>query len=120
MKLSHITISVKDMEESITFYRDIIGLTVKTRFSPSAGIEIAFLGGSGSDVELIHRKAQTEIAIGKDISLGFEVRSIQEIMGILQQKGFETSGVQQPVPQMKFFFSADPNGVSVQFCENVE
>ena len=120
MKLNHVTISVKDMEESVNFYRDVIGLTVKTRFSPSAGIEIAFLGDGGSDVELIYRQTQTEITIGEDISLGFEVCSMGEIMDVLRQKGFSASEIYQPVPQIKYFFATDPNGVRIQFLENVK
>jgi len=120
MKLNHITISVKDMEESIKFYRDVIGLTVKSRFSPSAGVKIAFLGDSGSDVELIYRQSQTGITIGEDISLGFEVQSMGEIMDVLRQKGFSASEIYQPVPQIKYFFTADPNGVRIQFFENVK
>lgn len=119
MKLCHVTISVRNMEESLRFYRDIVGLSLKRRFSAGPYCEIAFLGNDGTEIELISNQANTDIFIGQDISLGFEVASVQETIGFLQQNDITAGEVLQPNPQVKFFFVIDPNGVKVQFIESV-
>jgi len=53
---------------------------------------------------------------GKDISIGFEVDSIDAFMGVLKEKGIELeSGPYQPNPVIKFIYVLDPNGFRVQF-----
>lgn len=43
MKLAWVTVTVKDMDESILFYTDIVGLTVDSRRPAGPGVELAFL-----------------------------------------------------------------------------
>lgn len=120
MKLCHVTISVKDMEESLRFYRDTLGLSVKRRFPAGPGSEIAFLEGGGAEIELIYNQGRTDISIGQDISLGFEVASVSETLESLRQKGVATGEVASPSPQVRFFFVSDPNGLKVQLVEYVK
>jgi len=44
MKFAFITIYLTDLESSIKFYEDIIGLKVIRRFPAGPGHEIAFMG----------------------------------------------------------------------------
>lgn len=120
MKFCHVTISVKNAEESLKFYRDVIGLPLKRRFSAGPGVEIIFLGDGETEIELIYDQAHTDLSIGYDISLGFEVESIQETIYLLRQNGIATGDVIQPNPQMKFIFATDPNGLKVQFVEYIK
>ena len=53
MKFNWCTITVKDMEASLAFYRDIVGLPVSRRFSDRPDSEICFLGDGETQVELI-------------------------------------------------------------------
>jgi len=119
MKMSHVTISVKNLSESLEFYHNVVGLPVKRRFSSGAS-EIVFLGDGETEIELIYNEAQTDIFIGQHISIGFEVESLQEIIPALTQKGIPTGEIIQPNPQVMFFFITDPNGVRVQFLEYVK
>ncbi|MCL2493802.1 MAG: VOC family protein [Clostridiales bacterium] len=118
MKFTHVTITVKNLEESLRFYQDIVGLPIKSRFTPMPGTEIAFLGDGETKIELIHNQARTEFAVGKDISLGFFVESVQETMESLQGQGIATSELFQPAPGVRFFYISDPNGVSIQFINS--
>ena len=116
MKFVHVTITVKNMEESMLFYRDILGLPVKRQFSPMPGTEIVFLGNDGeTEIELIRNQARTDIAVGRDISLGFSVESVEKTMESLRQRGIETSELFGPAPGVSFFYVSDPNGVNIQF-----
>jgi lactoylglutathione lyase len=82
------TLTVKDMEESLKFYQEIVGLTLDRRFTPP-GMEIAFLGVDATKVELICNKNVNEVNIGTDISLGFAVGSVEEKIAFLEAKGIK-------------------------------
>lgn len=118
MKFRWVTIMVKDLEESIEFYRDIVGLEINRRFAAGPGREIVFLGAGGTEVELIYDQSQQDCRCGDSISLGFQVDSVEKMMEFVAQKGFPVhSGPFEPNSQTKFFFILDPNGVKVQFVE---
>jgi lactoylglutathione lyase len=111
---------VKNLEESIKFYNEIVGLKIDRRFKAGQGVEIAFLGDGETKVELMYNEAMNEISFGKDISLGFEVDSLDELMASLKEKKVEIhSGPFQPNPHIKFFYILDPNGLKLQFVENM-
>ena len=44
MKFCWSTLMVKNLEESLKFYKEIVGLNVSNRFNAGTGVEIAFLG----------------------------------------------------------------------------
>ncbi len=117
MRFSHVTLSVKNLEESLFFYQDVIGFPIKRRFSPMPGLEIAFLGDGQTEIELIFNQNNTDIYMGQDISLGFAVKSLEETAEMLSEKGIKISETSSPSPQVKFFFASDPNGVKIQFLE---
>jgi len=119
MKFAHVTISVKNLNESLSFYQDIIGLPIKRRF-PAGGSEIVFLGNEGTEIELIHNPARPNASFGDGISLGFEVPSVDAVVSLLKQKGIAAGEMLKPTPYVKFFFITDPNGVRIQFLENVK
>lgn len=120
MKFCWCTLMVKNMEESLKFYKEIVGLEVDRRFNAGPGGEIAFLGDGETKVELICNEASKEVSYGKDISLGFEVKSVDETMNFVKGKGIDIhSGPFQPNPHVKFFYVLDPNGLKIQFVENM-
>ncbi len=121
MKFCWVTLTVNNMEESLKFYQEIAGLTVDRRFNAGPGIEIAFLGDGETKVELICNKAVEKVIIGQDISLGFEVKSVDEMMAFVREKGLAIhSGPIQPNPHTRFFFILDPNGLKIQFVESIQ
>lgn len=118
MKFCWCTIHVKNMEESLKFYQEIVGLSLNRRFGQ--GPEFAFLDGHGAQVELICDGKGAEPAIGQDISLGFETASLQETMDFVKARGIPVqSGPFQPNPHVRFFYVLDPNGLKIQFVENI-
>jgi lactoylglutathione lyase len=120
MKFCWSTLNVKNMEESLKFYEEVVGLTVDKRFQAGPGMEIAFLGDGETKVELIYNENSTDINVGKDISWGFEVKSVDEMMNFVKEKGIAIEGGPfQPNPHVKFFYVKDPNGLKIQFVENM-
>lgn len=111
---------VKNMEESLKFYQEVIGLTVDKRFKAGPGTEIAFLGDGETKIELICNENNKEVNVGQDISWGFEIESVDEMMEFVKNKGIDIlSGPHQPNPHVKFFYVTDPNGLKIQLVENM-
>ena len=120
MKFCWVTISVKDLEKSLEFYTKVVGLSVDRMMNPNPKMRIAFLGSGETKVELIYDEGSKSRDYGKDVSIGFEVDSIDTFMGVLREKGIEIeSGPHQPNPMIKFIYVLDPNGFRVQFVENI-
>jgi lactoylglutathione lyase len=119
MKFSWCTLNVKNLEESLKFYTEIVGLKVTRRFNAGPGSEIAFVGDEGSEIELMYHGGDREVNIGKDISLGFEVKSVDEMLAFVEKKGLSHTEVFSPNSHIKFFFVTDPNGLRIQFAENM-
>lgn len=109
---------VDDLEESIKYYQEIVGLSVNRRFEAGPGMEIAFLGDGGTEVELACDTNQKIPGRIEGISLGFAVDSLDAQIELIKAKGFEVeSGPFVISPQLSFFFTRDPNGLRIQFIE---
>lgn len=121
MKFCWTTIYVKDLKESLDFYENIVGLTIDQRMDMGPDNAIVFLGDGETKLELIYDGKNKDIDIGQSISLGFEVGSIEEKMEFVKSKGLKIhSGPFSPAPTVKFFFVLDPNGLKIQFVENIK
>jgi len=118
MKFCWATISVQDMERSLSFYENIVGLTISERMSPGEEMEIVFLGEGETKIELISNSRYPAAEHPQGIFLGFQVDSLDEKLKFVKEQGVEvTAGPYQPNPWVKFFFVKDPNGISIQFVE---
>ncbi|MDZ7723665.1 MAG: VOC family protein [candidate division KSB1 bacterium] len=121
MKFCWATINVKEMNESISFYQDILGLKLIRRGQATEDIELAFLGSGETQIELICNKSETKIEFGNHIFLGFEVDSLQETMKFLVMKEISIqSGPFRPNNLITFLYISDPNGLKIQLVENLK
>ncbi len=120
MKFCWTTLQVLDLEESLKFYTEIIGLAISRRFHAGPGTEIAFLGEGDTLIELIRNENKGEVNLGTDISLGFYVDSLEEKMHFLSEHKVPIhSGPFQPNPHTRFLYVMDPNGLKIQFVEEM-
>ncbi|HEX9060130.1 MAG TPA: VOC family protein [Clostridia bacterium] len=119
MKFRWCTISVNNMEESIKFYKDIVGLPIDRRFASGTGAEICFLGEGETKVELISGPDYKSHGSVEGISLGFEAASLDEMIEFIKEKGIEMKGPYQPNPHIRFIYVKDPNGVIIQFSQSM-
>ena len=120
MKFLWCTLIVSDIEKSINFYKDAVGLKVYERFKAGEH-EICFMGDGETKIELLCDKKYTNQKRGEGVSLGFEVLSAEKAVDILKKKGIETeTKIIQPKPDIKFFFVRDPDGYRIQFVENIK
>ncbi|MDD2412026.1 MAG: VOC family protein [Bacteroidales bacterium] len=118
MKYLWTTLHVKNMEESLKFYREIIGLKLNSISKISPEFELAFLGSGDTQVELIFDKSKEIKYENTDISMGFQAESLDLLIEQLKQKGISVfAGPIQPNPNVRFFYILDPNGIKIQFVE---
>ena len=106
MRFVWTTVEVRDMEASLTFYTGVVGLSVKRRMNPMPGMEIAFLG-SGADgeteVELICHEGAPAATYGEEISIGFQVDTLEMIKYTLAEQGIPIhAGPFQPNLHIRF------------------
>ena len=80
------TLNVKNLDESIKFYVELLELEVTNRFKAGPETEIAFLGNQSTKIELIENAGKSSIEIGEDISWGFSVVSLDKIISVLNKK----------------------------------
>ncbi len=121
MNFTWTTLQVSNMENSLHFYQELIGLPLKRRFSPNGIMDLAFLGNEGeSEIELIYEPNNQKVN-NKGISIGFmSNQSIEETITILENNGFHVdSPIISPNPNMRFIHLNDPDGYKVQIIQDV-
>ena len=114
MHIKHITIRVKNLEQSMQFYQSLTELAVNRHFTAGPA-ELAFLtNGSGeTEIELVHIP-QGQTFEGKGMFICFETDQLDEKHQYAIQQGLNPSPIQDPGDQTRYFYVYDPDGVSVQ------
>ena len=121
MKYCWTVIMVKNLDASIKFYREVLGLMEYMRYPAGSGVEIALMGEGETQVELICNERINEVMIGPDISLGFEAGPLDQMMVRLKRLGIAIlRGPYHPNPRQKFLYIMDPNGLEIQLIETIE
>ncbi|WP_028975434.1 VOC family protein [Spirochaeta cellobiosiphila] len=117
MNYSLITTYVKDMDTSLEFYTKILGLPIIRQIQAGPN-KITFLEHNGSQLELIENKTQKAPHHGSDVSIGYNVSSLEETMDFLKGHGIaDIEGPIQPDPSTKFIYIRDPDGLKIQLLE---
>ena len=80
-KLLHTRYRVNDLERTVKFYQDVLGLTEVSRHKSSRGSELVFLKTPGSEelLELCCYPASGSVQVQADLThLAFEVDSLEQ------------------------------------------
>lgn len=119
MKYVWTTIYVKDLDKSLKFYTDVVGLEVDGRFPAGPGMEIGFLKSQGTDtkIELIQEAVFKGRKEPTAISMGFLTDDIENKREEVKAAGYEPTEIIRPNPHAQFFFVKDPDGIEVQFVQ---
>ena len=128
-KVDHIGIAVKNLDERITFYTDILGLKLlKIEEVPSQHVRVAFIDAGNVKLELLEPTSD-ESAIYKHIEkrgegiqhVAFGVTGIRERMEELREKGIRILS-DEPKPgaggaEVAFLHPKDSFGVLYELCD---
>jgi methylmalonyl-CoA/ethylmalonyl-CoA epimerase len=94
-KINHVAVVVEDMQKSLSFWRDALGMDMQElRDVPAEQSQVAFLPLAGSEVELV-RPTTTDSGIAKYLAkrgpgmhhLCLEVDDIRTMLAELKEKG---------------------------------
>ncbi|MBQ4045858.1 MAG: VOC family protein [Lachnospiraceae bacterium] len=112
-KLTLSTIIVKDIDESISFYHDVLGFEMIEKFYQEEGGLVLMQSPDGAAVELIDSK-NFETGFW---SIGVEVEDFDAAIEELRRKGCTFVYEPATLPLGKLAMILDPNGVKVAVIE---
>ena len=120
-KLLHTRYRVNDLEKTVEFYKNVLGLEEVRRHKSPRGSELAFLKAPESEetVEICHFPNSGQVVVQEDLThLAFEVDSLEEFGMHLAKLGFEYSDG----PTMReagggFAFIDAPEGYEIELIE---
>lgn len=126
-QIDHIGIAVRDLDETIAFYRDVMGLEVSST-EIFNGMKIAFLRIADSELELLEDMTP-DGAIARHIAkrgeglqhVAYRVSNIEQALAEMRAKGITLIDA-QPRPgarnaRVAFLHPKSTNGVLIEFVE---
>ena len=120
-KLLHTRYRLNDLEKSVHFYKDILGLEEVRRHKSPRGSELVFLKAPGSEelIELCHFPSSGKVEVQADLThLAFQVESLEEFGKHLQSKGLDWSDA--PIVKEDgsgFAFIDAPEGYEIELIQ---
>lgn len=122
-KIEHIGIKVAQLEQSLTFYEEVIGLTLQDIIGePGDELRLAFLsfpGQTSVEVELIERVWTGLPDEGKVSHVAFTVTGIEaEHSRIAALKLPGLTGISTLANGSRYFFFDGPDGEKLEFFES--
>ena len=112
-KLLHTRYRVTDLEKTVAFYRDVLGLQEVRRHTSGRGSQLVFFKAPGSEeeIEICKFDESGPVVVGPDLThLAFEVDNIDAAIAKLKESGvtFNMEKTETPVCWMAQF--RDPGG----------
>jgi lactoylglutathione lyase len=120
-KLLHTRMRVSDMEQTIRFYTDVLGLEVLERKISPRGSHLAFLKVPNSEelIELTSFPPSGPVKVQEDlVHLAFQVESLDDTIASLNAQGVKiTDGPTQSSSGSRFIFIDAPDGYEIELIE---
>ena len=120
-KLLHTRYRVNDLERTVKFYREILGLQEVRRHKSPRGSELAFLKapGSAEEIEICHLPGSEPVQVQPDLThLAFEVDSLDEFAKHLAKLGLKYSdGPITSSSGTTFAFVDAPEGYEIELIQ---
>jgi lactoylglutathione lyase len=123
MRFSHTSITVRNMDESLRFYTDVLGLEFERRRSiPENHAEIAFVKDpeSGARIELTHWEGKDQFEPGEQLDhFAFETPDLDDFLARVRAHGVKVA--KEPYTLQggsgRLAFILDPNDVWIELIE---
>ena len=120
-KLLHTRMRVSDLDQTIQFYINVLGLEVLERKTSPRGSQLAFLKVPNSDelIELTSFPPSGPVKVQEDlVHLAFQVESLDDTIDSLNVKGIKvTDGPTKTSSGSRFIFIDAPDGYEVELIE---
>lgn len=120
MLLEHVNLTVSDVDRSVRFYRDLLGLSLRWRGKNNSGAEAAHVGDDRCYIALFeateNRQAPNDYTKVGLNHFGFVVENLDEAKNRLHALGVTEHAEQDYEPGRRIYFM-DPDGVEVELVE---
>ncbi len=121
IKLLHTRMRVSDLDHTIQFYTNLLGLEVIERKTSPRGSQLAFLKVPNSDelIELTSFPPSGPVKVQEDlVHLAFQVESLDDTITSLNAMGVKvTDGPTQTSSGSRFIFIDAPDGYEIELIE---
>jgi len=120
-KLLHTRYRVNDLERTVKFYREVLGLAEVKRHKSPRGSELVFLQAAGSEelIEICFLPGSESVKVQPDLThLAFEVASLAEFEKHLAKHGLKYSdGPVTSSAGTTFAFVDAPEGYEIELIQ---
>ena len=121
MKIKLITLHVENMENSLKFYQDTLGLEIVAKRN-LPNMELVFLGTDGDiQIELICAELENYTKQNSStIHFGIECKNIEVLVSEIKNNGYIVNGPISPVPNnpsILFYLVHDSDGFVIQLIK---
>ena len=111
--MNHFTVLTDDVEATVRFYRDVVGLAQGAR--PPLGFPGAWLyTGNQAVLHVVGGRQRSELRAGVIDHMAFSATGLKDVVGKLKQRGVRYELRQQGETGAWQLFFHDPNGAKVE------
>ena len=121
-KLLHTRYRVHDLEKTVSFYKDVLGLKELRRHTSGRGSQLVFLKAPEGDeeIEICKFDQSGPVVVGPDLThLAFEVDDLEKFAREAAAKGYPLSDGPHSTGNSKIAFVDAPEGYEVELIERV-
>ena len=123
-KLLHTRYRVTDLEKTVAFYRDVLGLKETRRHTSPRGSQLVFFKAPGSEeeIELCKFDESGPVVVGPDLTqLAFLVENMEEFARAAAAKGHPLSdGPHKTSSGDRIAFIDAPEGYEIELIERAK
>jgi lactoylglutathione lyase len=119
-KLLHTRYRVKDLEKTVSFYRDVLGLQEVRRHTSGRGSQLVFFKApqSEEEIEICKFDESGPVVVGPDLThLAFEVDGLDAFARESAAKGYPLSDGPHPSGSGRIAFIDAPEGYEIELIE---
>jgi len=112
---------VHDLEKTVSFYKDVLGLKEVRRHTSGRGSQLVFLKAPHSDgeIEICKFDESGPIVVGPDLThLAFEVDDLEKFAKEAKEKGYPLSDGPHATGSDKIAFIDAPEGYEIELIEH--
>ena len=120
-RLLHTRYRVHDLEKTVSFYKDVLGLKEIRRHTSGRGSQLVFLKAPGGDVEIEICKFDESgpVQVGPDLThLAFEVDDLDKFAKHAAARGYPLSDGPHSSGAGKIAFVDAPEGYEIEIIEH--
>jgi lactoylglutathione lyase len=119
-KLLHTRYRVSDLEKTVSFYKNVLGLKELRRHTSGRGSQLVFLKAPDSEeeIEICKFDQSGPVVVGPDLThLAFEVDDLETFAREAAEKGYPLSDGPHASGSGKIAFIEAPEGYEIELIE---